>query len=63
MTNPFSKLGSPKEVEYDEWQGAFSCQDRDCFEVVGMAKYIKKEKLLTWICSKQHISKLENMDD
>lgn len=62
MPNPFDSL-KPKEVEYDEWGGAFSCQERDCYEVINRARYIKKERILTWKPACGHISVMENVDE
>lgn len=64
-SNPFAALGKPKvgKVEYDEWGGAFTCSTPHCWKVVGIAKFIRDEGILTWQCPDGHISTIEATDD
>lgn len=65
MTNPFEALGKPRvdNVTYDEWGGMFECQHFRCRSIVEVAKYLKKEKILTWVCGDGHINKIEGVED
>lgn len=61
-TDPFDNiLGPPKtkqrvEAEYEVVNGALSCQTTGCYEVSHEGKYFTEEQLLSWICSKGHVS-------
>lgn len=61
MRNPFEDLGKPRleNPQGEEVTGAFSCQERGCYEVARSARYLEEVKLLTWKCSDGHISKIE----
>jgi hypothetical protein len=65
LTNPFEALGKPRadNVTYDEWGGMFECQHFRCRSIVDVAKYLKKEKILTWVCGDGHTNKIENVDE
>lgn len=66
MSNPFEDLVpkvKPDDVEYDEWEGQFDCQDYPCTGYARVAKYIKKQRVLAWECQYGHISRVENMDE
>ena len=61
MTNPFAQLGKPKldNPRGEEVGGAFSCQERGCWNVATEARYLREIEVLTWICEDEHISKIE----
>ena len=63
--NPFEALGNsrPKKTDYDEWGGMFECQHFRCRSIVDLAKYYKKDKLLTWVCGEGHVNKIEGVED
>ena len=65
MQNPFEGLGKPREdnTDYDEWGGSFECSAPRCRSTVEVAKYIKKVKVLTWVCGNGHVNKLEGVED
>lgn len=66
MQNPFEQFIHPitkEDLESDEWEGQFSCQEKGCNGYALEAKYLKKHKVLTWKCQDGHISKLENVDE
>lgn len=65
MRNPYEALGKPKPsmIEFDEWGGVFACQEQGCYEAATIAKYIKKERILTWQCPDGHLSKMEDVDE
>lgn len=43
-------------------EGAFTCQERDCWLVVHEARYLEEVNVLTWICPEKHISKVEDFE-
>lgn len=59
MPNPFKDLGKPRleNPEGEEVGGALQCQE--CYEVVTEGRYLEEVSVLTWKCSKGHISKIE----
>lgn len=61
MINPFDALGLPKSdsPQGEEVEGAFSCQEEGCWNVSKEARYLTEQKVLTWICVDEHISKIE----
>lgn len=61
MRNPFDELGKPRleNPRGEEVEGAFSCQERGCYNVAHEARYLREVKTLTWICKDEHISKIE----
>lgn len=60
MRNPFEELAKPKEEEfYEEVEGSFACQEPGCFSTVTEAKLFEGKQLLSWICSNDHINKIE----
>jgi len=67
--NPFntlkrpSKKVKPEDAAYDEWGGQFSCQTRGCNGYALVARYFPKHHLLTWQCQKEHISRVEDIDE
>lgn len=64
MRNPFEALGQPKieNPQGEEVGGAFSCQERGCFEVANTARYIEEVKLLTWKPKCGHVNKIKDFD-
>ena len=62
MRNPFEDLSQPQELSFEEVGGAFTCQERGCWDTTTEAKYLNKEKVLTWICKNGHTSKIEDFD-
>lgn len=64
MSNPFSSFyGKPvtkKPVDYEEVEGAMDCQF--CRETVGEGKYYPLQKVLRYVCSKEHINILEDFN-
>lgn len=62
MRNPYKELFKPvlENPDGEPVTGAFTCQEDDCWSTVKDAKYIEEIKVLTWKCSKGHISKLED---
>lgn len=64
MRNPFKEMKRPTlaEPEGEECGGAFSCQERGCYDTVTEARYLREVKILTWICSNGHISKIEGFE-
>lgn len=62
MTNPFKFLGQPK-LENPQGElvtdSALSCQEEGCSEVVTEGRYLDEVSVLTWICSKGHMSRVE----
>jgi hypothetical protein len=66
LNNPFESLSpkvKPQDVEYDEWGGQFSCQTPRCNGYATVARYLKKQHLLTWQCQEGHISRMEDVDE
>lgn len=60
MRNPFVEMADRHvELDWEEVEGSFACQERGCFKVSGKARYLEEEKLLTWKCSDEHINKIE----
>lgn len=43
-------------------EGQFTCQRDDCWENVFEARYLEEVNVLTWICPKQHISKIKDFE-
>ena len=62
MKNPFEDIISDraKEEDFEDIGGAMECQT--CREVVTEGKYFTNLKLLTWQCSQEHISRIEDID-
>ena len=65
MNNPFDALKAPKkqDLNYDEWEGQFSCSTYRCNGYAKVARYFTKQRLLTWECQEGHISRLEDVDE
>lgn len=61
MINPFSSLGLPDKnnPRGELVEGQFSCQERECFNIVKEARYLEEARMLTWICAEGHVSKIE----
>lgn len=60
MPNPFRMLGiASKANKGEEVTGAFACQEPECYITVTVATYLEEQQILTWKCSKDHISKIE----
>ena len=64
MRSPFDDLGKPRveNPEGEEVGGTFFCQERGCYEVVRIARYIGEAQVLTWKCKNDHISKMEDFE-
>lgn len=62
MINPYADLGrAPEDVRGEEVSGTFDCQTNGCYSYAKEARYLAKDKILTWICKEsQHISKIED---
>lgn len=66
MDNPFSNLKKEYvlnkllEEGFEEVDGPLQCQNRECLEAVPEGLYNGTAKVLTWRCSKGHVSRLEN---
>lgn len=65
MQNPFEALGKtePKVTDYDEWGGMFECQHFRCRSIVDVARYHRKNKILTWECEHGHVNRIEDVLD
>ena len=64
MRNPYEELFKPEleNPQGEDVEGAFSCQERDCFSTVGQAKYLEELRILTWICKENHLNKIEGFN-
>jgi hypothetical protein len=65
MRSPFDEIGKKREPvsEGELVEGAFTCQEGDCLKVVGEARYLTANHLVTWICPDGHFSKVTmNLD-
>lgn len=66
MVNPFNELKRQHlaqkihEEGWEEIEGALQCQKGDCRETVTSGLYSATAKVLTWQCSKGHMSRMEN---
>lgn len=61
--SPFDEIASPPvQIEYEEVGGQFTCQERGCWKNAKVAKYITKEKVLTWQCPDGHTSYIEGFE-
>jgi hypothetical protein len=62
MKNPFEDLGKKRlsDPEGEECEGAFSCQEKGCYDTVGEARYLREIKVLTWECNNGHINKIKD---
>lgn len=62
--NPFEILNRPRleNPQGEEVEGAFTCQERGCWDTVHTARYLEEVKLLTWKCSNGHYSKIEGFE-
>lgn len=64
MTNPFEDLRLPteEELQIEDVQGSFACQDDYCRNVAYKARYVARDSILTWRCLDGHISKIEGFN-
>lgn len=67
MSNPFKEIKTRHEVtelvaDFEEIEGSMRCQTTDCGETVHDGYYSSKQRVLTWKCSKGHISRMDNID-
>lgn len=66
MVNPFKQLKDEFAVQklldegFEEVDGPLQCQKSDCHEAVPVGLYNETARVLTWKCSKGHVSRLEN---
>lgn len=62
MPNPYEALFNREQPEvqnYEEVGGAMECHT--CYEVVTEGRYYVSDRLLTYKCSKGHVSKCEGV--
>lgn len=64
MNNPYADLGrTPEQVHGEDVEGCtLFCQENGCYNVSKTAKYLRKDRILTWVCLSGHISKIEGYD-
>jgi len=66
LGNPFKQLKKEYIVQkfldegFEEVDGPLQCQEKECREAVPEGLYSEAARVLTWQCSKGHISRLEN---
>jgi len=66
LGNPFKELKDEFVVQkmladgFEEVDGPLQCQKSGCHEAVREGLYSEAAKVLTWKCSKGHVSRLEN---
>jgi hypothetical protein len=72
LSNPFQDLKrpTPKEVEWEDWGGQFSCSTYvegptgrmvPCDGWATVAKFFPKEHILAWECQHGHRSHIEDV--
>jgi hypothetical protein len=60
LRDPFENLAGPKNnIELEDVEGSFDCQDMFCEHTVHEAKYSPDKEVLTWRCPDGHISTIE----
>jgi hypothetical protein len=68
LVNPFKQVKEEFRVQklldegFEEVDGPLQCQNNDCHEAVKEGLYNATARVLTWKCSKGHVSRLENFD-
>jgi hypothetical protein len=66
LVNPFKQLKEEYvlkkllEEGFEEVLGPLQCQTSDCHEAVPDGLYNETARVLTWKCSRGHVSRLEN---
>ncbi len=66
MDNPFDELKKQYVMQklldegFEEVDGPMQCQNGACREAVPEGLYNETARVLTWRCSKGHVSRLEN---
>lgn len=55
--NPFEQFVTKKELDWEEVEGTFSCDE--CHKRVGDAKYNAEKEILTWKCPDGHTNRIK----